>query len=1163
MPTRSTNDAKSLDLERQQFRARLATAISEEDDPLAVFDQFVQWTIRNYGENDPASGLVELLQQATAEFKNDPIYRTDLRYLKLWTLYASQVPRPEAINIYANLLAKEIGTSFAILYEGYATVLEVDGRWKDADVIYRHGIKRMARPLERLKKRYKDFQSRGQTAQKLSTSQHTAGSNPAGGRNSQNEPSSSSSSRVQFNNLASFSSTPASRYAYMLAPPDPSKRPEKLRFDLSLLYTREGGEFCIQEARARSMGLLGKKWGPPPPPSITMPVNFNDDGTRSGMSGRRKSTVGGGEPTVTINTREALEDVFGMYNSPDKTMTPWKANPSMRRVEPMIQSVTPRPPMAQSNENAIPSSSSFRPFVDENARPGRTPSTKFTPFKDENKLPATTPRPALSVKESAPPPQEDEENTPRSKPSTIKPLAEASNSENVFSRVFTPAEKAPPLAPLRDVFTEAHGKPQPKNRPAHERAKSHHDVPSPAPSSEPVRTFTPFVDENAKTPFKVFSRPPEQSENAYTPKTPSAAFTPFTDPKPAFTPFRDAPPTSTAAASADKLPDQAPESSKKPSVLQPKAAVEVEDSIDDLREQDQYEDEEDESFADEAEYEHYEAPLTAPQQHEYVEEGESYQEIPLGGRFGKFNVMTPITERTFEYTTSTRGEGTPSDRFRHDAENGATPVFTAQLRDEHGAAIAAEKLAAELRKDDDDEEEAEGDERLEPLRLSTHLPPKASPPVTVIEEKTGSLSLGDTLTLGAKFKPPNPCNPFDRPIMATLLSRIPSDPHFYDLRDRDSGKLDGLQKFAKKARKTSGGSSTGASDIGACFSLELDGHRFSVSEKLGEGGFGAVFKARDLGTRAAHDDSDDDLLEDEDVDEESSSMVALKVVNPRNLWEYHVLRRLQSALPAPLRRSVVLPHALYAFRDESFLVLDFCPQGTLLSIVNNAVAAGVSQQGGCLDELLVVFFTVELLRLLEAAHKIGFIHGDLKIDNCLLRLEDVPGGASAWSSVYQPSGEGGWKYKGLKVIDFGRTIDTRLFPPGQHYIAEWPTDDRDCFEARENKPWTFQTDYFGLVGIIYCMLFGKYMQGSSVMLSDDRYKISTPFKRYWQTDLWTRLFDVLLNPCLVRPDGQLPVSEELGALRGEMEAWLQANCNRTSNTLKGLLKKVEVSCYVR
>ena len=344
-----------------------------------------------------------------------------------------------------------------------------------------------------------------------------------------------------------------------------------------------------------------------------------------------------------------------------------------------------------------------------------------------------------------------------------------------------------------------------------------------------------------------------------------------------------------------------------------------------------------------------------------------------------------------------------------------------------------------------------------------------------------------------------------------------------------------------------------------------------VSEKLGEGGFGSVFKAKDMGLKLGVEDSDeDDELDDEDEDdEEVSSMVALKVVKPRNIWEYHVLRRLHTALPPSLRRSIVLPHALYAFGDESHLVLDLCPQGMLLNIVNNAVSAGIAQAGACLDELLVMFFSIELLRLMESMHSAGFIHGDLKIDNCLLRLEEVPGGAAAWSGTYQPTGDGGWSYKGLKVIDFGRTIDTRLFPPNQKFIADWATDDRDCFEVRENRPWTYQTDYFGLAGIIYCMLFGKYIEASSVMHAPDStdsepiYKLATPLKRYWQTDILTRLFDMLLNPCRVRGDRNLPICEELGSVRVEMEKWLQSNCNRSSNTLKGLLKKVELSSYTQ
>ena len=84
-------------------------------------------------------------------------------------------------------------------------------------------------------------------------------------------------------------------------------------------------------------------------------------------------------------------------------------------------------------------------------------------------------------------------------------------------------------------------------------------------------------------------------------------------------------------------------------------------------------------------------------------------------------------------------------------------------------------------------------------------------------------------------------------------------------------------------------------------------------------------------------------------------------------------------------------------------------------------------------------------------------------------------------------------------------------------------------------------------------------QQQQQQLSGPRYKLATAFKRYWQADLWTRLFDILLNPCLVHPNGTLPVSDTLALLRVEMETWLQANCNRSSNTLKGLLKKIELS----
>lgn len=718
----------------------------------------------------------------------------------------------------------------------------------------------------------------------------------------------------------------------------------------------------------------------------------------------------------------------------------------------------------------------------------------------------------------------------------------------MFSKVFTPANTAIPLAPLRDVFTDDHGKPLPKPRVilTHERAKSQHDLVQPNCDTgpRPSPAFTPFKDENSKTPFRVFTRPPDQenSVSVLTPK-PEAAFTPFIDSfAPTHTPF------------ADKLKPSSPAESSEESSLD-EDGLELKASHVPLQEQDD-DDYSDSYEGEESPIDQYdEPPPCFPQELVYDEEI-SYEEVPLGGRFGQFSVLTPITERTFEFTSSTRDGGTPSEKFPNVAPDEAAEV--------------AERLAAELRQDDEEvsdesveEERPQHRPRIEPLCLGIEdMPRQLDPEVVEIEEKAGALSLLDTLTLGSKFRPCNPCNPFDFAILSSLLSRIPTDPHFYDLRHDNIAMLADLECFIKKNRKASSGSNNTGVLNASAFPLTLQGHKFLVMEKLGEGGFGSVFKASDVGMKMGHDDDDDDF--EDDV--EDSSMVAIKVVKPRNVWEYHVLRRLHSTLSPALRKTLVLPHALYAYKDESYLVLDFCPQGMLLDIVNNAIPAGISQPGACLDELLVMFFSIELLRLVEAMHSAGFIHGDLKMDNCLLRLEEVPGGAAGWSGTYQPSGEGGWSYKGLRVIDFGRTIDTRLFPPGQQFIADWATDERDCFEVRENKPWTYETDYFGLAGIIYCMLFGKYIQASSLTLYADEFgmqrrKIATPFKRYWQTDIWNRLFDALLNPRLVNPNGELPICDAMTGFRKEMEHWLQSNCNRTSNTLKGLLKKVELSCY--
>ena len=615
-------------------------------------------------------------------------------------------------------------------------------------------------------------------------------------------------------------------------------------------------------------------------------------------------------------------------------------------------------------------------------------------------------------------------------------------------------------------------------------------TPAPADGKQPFRskpTFTPLRDPIGPT-FKVFSRPGTQPENT---------------PKPIFQPFVDKPKRSENEFRRKSVGKQVTIASHKVG-------------------EEEGEQREDGATGYDAENDRARTP-------DEDEEGNASHH----GRYGKqIDVMTPITERTFEATTTMTRP--------HDAND---------------ATSAALELAAELRADE--ESDADRDERG--LRYDTAFSPQYSDSqddedednsyrfitddpvhqhqVEEIEEKTSTLSLKDAIAAASSFRPPNPCIPFDGPIISALLSLAPHDSTFYDFRDEDKDHLAALQKFCKKRERD------GSDGV---FVLDINGNVYEVMEKLGEGGFGAVFAAADV---------------ERQLELQEEVFVAVKVVRPKNIWEFHVLKNLRASLPPHFRISIIEPQALYVFRDESYLILDMCTQGTLLELVNRAQEINVAEKGACLREPLVMFFSIELLRLVEGMHAAGFIHGDLKIDNCLLRLGDA-----SLSSTYDPSGAGGWSDKGIKLIDFGRTIDTRQFPADQQFLADWPTDAKDCPEMREGLPWTHQPDYFGLAGIIYCMLYGKYFENNSIIShpGDDgelRYKLAAPFKRYWQVDLWVSLFDLLLNPTLVREDGSLPLCPELGALREEMEEVLVAKdrSHGSALPLKALLGKIIIA----
>lgn len=96
----------------------------------------------------------------------------------------------------------------------------------------------------------------------------------------------------------------------------------------------------------------------------------------------------------------------------------------------------------------------------------------------------------------------------------------------------------------------------------------------------------------------------------------------------------------------------------------------------------------------------------------------------------------------------------------------------------------------------------------------------------------------------------------------------------------------------------------------------------------------------------------------------------------------------------------------------------------------------------------------------------------------------------------------------LQLIDFGTAIDMEVYSKEDEFNYVVKTENFTCCEMLENKPWTYQTDLFGLAGTAHVMIFGKYMQ---VEKKIGKWDIISRYPRYFQKDLWTVFFNTLLN----------------------------------------------------
>ncbi|KYN11461.1 PREDICTED: uncharacterized protein LOC108768192 isoform X1 [Trachymyrmex cornetzi] len=316
--------------------------------------------------------------------------------------------------------------------------------------------------------------------------------------------------------------------------------------------------------------------------------------------------------------------------------------------------------------------------------------------------------------------------------------------------------------------------------------------------------------------------------------------------------------------------------------------------------------------------------------------------------------------------------------------------------------------------------------------------------------------------------PSKDINPFDKNLIAGLLKKIKfPQPHHADGYKRIDTNLNKLVPSTM---------------------ITLDTEAYDLEKCLGKGMYGTVYKSVNLQT---------------------GETVALKTQKPAWVWEYYIVREIKTRLTNPhMLRGFMDVTMAYVANNGSVLVSEYSKFGTLLEVTNQIKLA----TGKPLMETLTIFFTIEMLQIVEYLHKCQIIHGDIKPDNFLLmRLptQDV-----------RPT---------IQLIDFGCSIDMKLFPENTTFMQVIKTEDFTCIEMQTGRPWTYQTDLYCLAATSHCLLFGNYMKVSNM---GGRWFIASKLPRYAKRAAWEQFFMELLNieSCEKMPD--------LAKLRNMMEETL-------------------------
>ncbi|KAK4205328.1 putative checkpoint serine/threonine-protein kinase [Triangularia verruculosa] len=1116
--------------------------IEESDDPLDVWDRYVKWTLEAYpsAQATGESGLVGVLERATRGFVGDKRYRNDGRYVRMWVWYIGWFMDNKREG-YVFLSSKGIGEGLAVFYEEYAGWLESVGRWGQAEEVYKLGIEREATPSGRLMRKFGEFEQRraaqgeerdGPSSPALPEKRRVLGvradpfaaaaaaaspRDPQAPRPTAGVGGGGGGSKPAKSKLAIFSDADAAPGPSAMS----SRGPESKGWDSigSMADRKKENTMAPKPWAGETLKAGGKK---PSAAGAKMAV-FRDPSMEKQIS-QSHIRIDYTKVQVTVNPangkRERIYvDLRAVYPTPDEPGTEksfeeiWAANKGWLDVEWEDEQQPNESTLFMNDENSFPGHGNAGAAVGGKGQ-------KMAVHADVIRL--------------------DENGAPIYPNSVDKPKKKKKQELNETQIIQTKLD-SPSGPKIKKKKRQSVGEP---TMTLHTKAATDDIYDIFNASVKPVKPLGEDSDDEGGYESDDYTMGGDGTTRNIT--------TSDVDED------EDDEVEDDVGGDGDDNASQWSESSHKHHQDQSDDLIDVHDG-----EEDDHPDE---------------PPRTRTMfvpipPEDYVPTRRPWRD-PVEAANNRLPFMTPITERTEMSLDVTADMG----RYELHSKTPSRQINRNMIAEENEEDDEEEEdltpLSSPVRDVMDDENGFPKGKVSQPL-LPKPRPALATKPLAMKALTPKALTPKPIKTLTINNKGPiikdAQCNPVDNAVRAEILSNITppltSYQGFYDRRNEKSNRGVEIRKYCKAISKGGNRSSTGdrSSDLGPSVVLRFpDTEReYTIRRELGAGAFAPVYlvnNSKPSGT---------DHSEDENDENENAIMgkgrfasahhkrypqEALKMESPPTPWEFYIMRLAHSRLGPHDRATASLSPALefHLFQDECFLFLPFHPFGTLLDVVN--LFRG--EASGVMDEQLAMFFTIELLRTVEALHSKGIMHGDLKADNCLLRLPPVPD--TPLSNKYQPDGSHGWASRGITLIDFGRGIDMRAFRDDVQFVADWKTTSQDCNEVREGRLWTWQIEYFGLAGIVHCLLFGKYIDTVGVRGENGlgkRYRIRESLKRYWQTEIWGGLFEMLLNPGDFKGEeegGRMPLVKGLRGYRERMEGWLVMNGERGVGVRGGL-----------